>query len=87
MADSPSSAIVDLDLRGRAVVRLVGAGPAEMRTVRRQLGSLPAMAQATAPGAAGTPSPAETAAAAPPPDRGSAGASARMPRPSATGSS
>ena len=30
MADSADSAIVELDLRGREVVRLIGGGPAEM---------------------------------------------------------
>ena len=50
MADSPASAIVELDLRGLAVVRLIGAGPAEMRIVRRQLGSLPVIDQPTASG-------------------------------------
>jgi hypothetical protein len=44
MADSPDSAIVEIDLRGRAVVRLVGAGPAEIKLVRRQLGPLPVIA-------------------------------------------
>ena len=48
MADPSRTSIVDLDLRGRAVVRLVGAGPAEMRMVRRQLGPLPAIARGTA---------------------------------------
>jgi hypothetical protein len=49
MADSPDSAIVEIDLRGRAVVRLVGAGPAEIKLVRRQLGPLPVIADPTRP--------------------------------------
>ena len=48
MTDPGAASIVDLDLRGRAVVRLVAAGPAELRAIGRQLGPLPAIAQPTA---------------------------------------
>lgn len=44
MDDPRESRSADLDLRGRALVRLVGAGPAEFRIVRRQLGALPLIA-------------------------------------------
>jgi hypothetical protein len=39
---APPPAVVDLDLRGSAVVRLVDAGARELRAIRRQLGPLPA---------------------------------------------
>jgi hypothetical protein len=39
--DDVPRASVDLDLRGRALVRLVDADPAGLRAVRRQLGPLP----------------------------------------------
>ncbi len=41
--EPPGAAIVDLDLRGRALVRLVDAGPGDLRAVRRQLGPLPVL--------------------------------------------
>ncbi|HET7473157.1 MAG TPA: hypothetical protein VFJ71_08545 [Candidatus Limnocylindrales bacterium] len=37
----PLPPVVDLDIRGRAVVRLVDAGTPELRAIRRQLGPLP----------------------------------------------
>ena len=43
MSDVDARTTIDLDLRGRAVVRLVDAGPAEVRAVRGQLGPLPAV--------------------------------------------
>ena len=49
--EPPGAAIVDLDLRGRAVVRLVDARPADLRAVRRQLGPLPALGGDGAPDA------------------------------------
>jgi hypothetical protein len=51
--DPAEGSVLDLDLRGRAVVRLVGAGPGDLRTVRRQLGPLPAVADPASPDPAG----------------------------------
>ncbi len=46
MPDAAEPPVLDLDLRGRAIVRLVGAGPDDIRAVRRQLGPLPAVGDA-----------------------------------------
>jgi hypothetical protein len=50
MADTGPGRTTDLDLRGRAVIRLVDAGPDDLRAVRRQLGPLPTV-DAEGPGA------------------------------------
>ena len=50
MADAAPRGTIDLDLRGRAVIRLVDAGPDDLRAVRRQLGPLPTV-DGDAPGA------------------------------------
>lgn len=51
MAEPGRPELVDLDLRGRATIRLVDAGPADLRAVRRQLGPLPEAGTGTgAPG-------------------------------------